>query len=451
MEQTHGVPSMKDLSQAGGDQGDVSILVGHVDAMSIKDDRGQQGDPQTTTKEGGRGRQRRPKNWKRIPRTTSLRGDLTDDEGSARSTSRGRRKRTASVTSVSSVKSRVGKVMSIAGFRKFLRSQGANVKTLDLVKKYSDNRLSLAEYSNSIKYLTRCRQLGVIPSEYWQDTDQMKKTKNIQALLDEFSFRLMMADLDYNKRRRDQVSKHLQQLKPKLRDEISEEQMHRLNDVVSDEYNRLYISIKEEQRAKVVELLKAYDMAETQSRPSSRAGSEKRRGRRPRGVENRETSQERGRQSRQGSYQAAPRKNGFQGTPRRNGYQGENRRNGYQGESRKNEYQGEQRQSGYQGETRRTNNDRRGSVRGARDRSHSTGTAHDMYNTSQYSAPSHQHDHSYQGYNSYGYRNRGYQGQGSRYPSGPRRYPSYNYDQGRGNGYYGGQRRGDYYYPQERL
>jgi len=198
---------------------------------------------------------RKPRNQRRIPR--GQKGDITDDERSVRSISR-RRWRRDSEASTASTKSTIDKVSTIGGFKKYLTSNGHDRRVLYHVSKYIKNRLSLAEYANNVSFLSRCRNLKIIPEEYWQLNAQVRNTKAISDLLDECSYRLMMTNLEYNDLRKMQVSKWLRGARQKLVETLSEVEMSVFNTVLNNEYEGIFARIKEEQRKRVSDLLQTY-------------------------------------------------------------------------------------------------------------------------------------------------------------------------------------------------
>ncbi|XP_077548056.1 uncharacterized protein LOC144160742 [Haemaphysalis longicornis] len=89
-------------------------------------------------------------------------------------------------------------------------------RTMVLVKQYFRCMSDLAMYTNNAALLLRCRAMRIVPPEYRVRSRDTTCTRQVARILDECSYRLMLADLDYNLVRKLQVYAFLEPLLNKL-------------------------------------------------------------------------------------------------------------------------------------------------------------------------------------------------------------------------------------------
>ncbi|XP_077557124.1 uncharacterized protein LOC144171941 [Haemaphysalis longicornis] len=127
-----------------------------------------------------------------------------------------------------------------------------------LVDRYFRSMLDLAVFSSNATFLVRCRALGVVPREYRVDCRDIKYTHHVVRILDECSFRLMLADLDYNRLRRAQVSRLLERLHKDLGKVMSPEDLRRMVVLGEAKYKNIFEATRDKKRGIFAELRKEY-------------------------------------------------------------------------------------------------------------------------------------------------------------------------------------------------
>lgn len=126
------------------------------------------------------------------------------------------------------------------------------------VTRYFRSMSDLATYTSKVAFLGRCRAFGIVPREYRVECHDIKYTTHVTRILDEFSYRLMIADLDYHRMRKAQVSRVLERLHEKLEEVVSPEDLDSVVDLAEAKYENIFEATREKQRGMFAELLKEY-------------------------------------------------------------------------------------------------------------------------------------------------------------------------------------------------
>ncbi|OQR77935.1 hypothetical protein BIW11_06741 [Tropilaelaps mercedesae] len=173
-------------------------------------------------------------------------------------------RRSGSVASTMSMNSRRGgrgqmhagnqNLPSLKNLRKQLRSR-CDAKTMLVVTRYIEEMELSAEVVNNINYLRRCRDLCIIPREYWMINASIRNTREVLRMLDECSYRLMCHDQQYHMLRRAQLTKQLSRTEEQLEKLLSLQDHQRLCAVVRGHRSDLFSRIRDEQR-KAVDVLR---------------------------------------------------------------------------------------------------------------------------------------------------------------------------------------------------
>lgn len=82
-------------------------------------------------------------------------------------------------------------------------------KGRNLLDSYLKNRRELVNFESKTKFLQQCKAFEVVPMPYRLTNFNIKNTKVIRRILDKFSLQLMFADLNYCRKRCDQIKKLL--------------------------------------------------------------------------------------------------------------------------------------------------------------------------------------------------------------------------------------------------
>ncbi|KAH6948804.1 hypothetical protein HPB50_026387 [Hyalomma asiaticum] len=140
--------------------------------------------------------------------------------------------------------------------RQILRDYGR--RPVEIVICYFRGVLDFSAYANKAAFLGRCRSKRVVPVQYRVECPDIKNTHNIVRILDICSYKLMVADLDYNRIRKGQVSRKLEMLHENLANVLSAQDLHNVLALCKEKYNSVLKATREKQRAMFAELLEEY-------------------------------------------------------------------------------------------------------------------------------------------------------------------------------------------------
>lgn len=133
-------------------------------------------------------------------------------------------------------------------------------RPMELVNRYFRSMFDLAAYANNAAFLMRCRAMRVVPKAYRVDCQEIKNTRHVVRILDECSYRLMLADLDYNRLRKVQVSRLLERLHEKLEKIMSPEDLSSVVVLSKAKYENIFETTRDKQRNLFAELMKEYEI-----------------------------------------------------------------------------------------------------------------------------------------------------------------------------------------------
>ncbi|XP_075535737.1 uncharacterized protein LOC142571345 [Dermacentor variabilis] len=133
-------------------------------------------------------------------------------------------------------------------------------RPMELVSRYFRAIFDLAAYANKAAFLARCRATRVVPPDYRVECRDIKNTRHIVRILDKCSYKLMLADLDYNRMRKVQVSRLLELLHEKLEKALTPEDLRNVLALSKAKYEKIFEATREQQRSLFTELLKEYEI-----------------------------------------------------------------------------------------------------------------------------------------------------------------------------------------------
>lgn len=133
-------------------------------------------------------------------------------------------------------------------------------RPMELVNRYFRSMFDLASFANNAAFLMRCRAMRVVPRAYRVECRDIKNTRHVVRILDECSYRLMLADLDYNRLRKVQVSRLLERLHEKLEKIMSPDDLRNVVLLAKGKYENVFEATRDKQRAMFNDLLKEYDI-----------------------------------------------------------------------------------------------------------------------------------------------------------------------------------------------
>ncbi|KAH6946931.1 hypothetical protein HPB50_016177 [Hyalomma asiaticum] len=129
-----------------------------------------------------------------------------------------------------------------------------------LVSSFFRAIFNLSAYANKAAFLDRCRCKGVVPTKYRVKCPDIKNTGNVVQILDKCSYKLMLADLDYSRRRKAQVRRQLELLHEKLAKVLSSKDLQNVLAFSKAKYEKVFEATREKLRAKFAELLEEYEI-----------------------------------------------------------------------------------------------------------------------------------------------------------------------------------------------
>ncbi|XP_077504900.1 uncharacterized protein LOC144114804 [Amblyomma americanum] len=133
-------------------------------------------------------------------------------------------------------------------------------RPMELVSRYFRSLHDLATFANNETFLSRCRDLQMVPPAYRVECRGIKNTQHVIRILDKCSYRLMLADLEYNKVRKVQVSRLLEIQHEKLKMIMTEEDLHYILMMSKEKYENVFEATRDEQRGAFAQLLREYEI-----------------------------------------------------------------------------------------------------------------------------------------------------------------------------------------------
>ncbi|KAH9361810.1 hypothetical protein HPB48_003781 [Haemaphysalis longicornis] len=110
-------------------------------------------------------------------------------------------------------------------------------RPMELVKRYFRSMFDLADYASYAAFLLRCRDMRIVPRCYRVECPDIKYTRHVLRILDECSYRLMLADLDYHRLRKLQLSSFLERVHERLEKIVSPEDLNAMVVLAKAKYN----------------------------------------------------------------------------------------------------------------------------------------------------------------------------------------------------------------------
>ncbi|KAH6948801.1 hypothetical protein HPB50_026384 [Hyalomma asiaticum] len=133
-------------------------------------------------------------------------------------------------------------------------------RPVKLVTRYFRGVLDFSAHANKAVFLDRCRSKTVVPAEYRVECPAIKNTSNVVRILDMCSYKLMLADLDYNRIRKAQVSRKLELLHEKLEKVLTSEDLQNVLALCEKKYDNVFKATRDKQRAMFADLLEEYEI-----------------------------------------------------------------------------------------------------------------------------------------------------------------------------------------------
>ncbi|XP_077544512.1 uncharacterized protein LOC144156637 [Haemaphysalis longicornis] len=140
-----------------------------------------------------------------------------------------------------------------------LRKTGGR-RSRELVNIYCHFNWDLATHANNAAFLMRCRAMSMVPRPYRVQCDAIKNTRHVDGILDECSYRLMLADLEYNRLRKTQLSRLLERLHGQLKAILPPEELRSVEVMAEAIYENIFVATGNKQRGMFAELLKEYEL-----------------------------------------------------------------------------------------------------------------------------------------------------------------------------------------------
>ncbi|XP_077543385.1 uncharacterized protein LOC144155666 [Haemaphysalis longicornis] len=133
-------------------------------------------------------------------------------------------------------------------------------RSTELVNIYCRSMWDLATHANNAALLMRCRAMRIVPRRYRVKCDAIKNTRQVDRILDECSYRLMLADLDYSRLRKTQLSRFLERLHEQLKAILPTEELNSVVVMAEAIYENIFEATWNKQRAMFAELVKEYEL-----------------------------------------------------------------------------------------------------------------------------------------------------------------------------------------------
>ncbi|XP_022699589.1 knob-associated histidine-rich protein-like isoform X2 [Varroa jacobsoni] len=136
-------------------------------------------------------------------------------------------------------------------------------KTANLMVRYNKLGSQFADFSNNVAFLTRCANMMMVPKSHRVYNDHVRNTRAVVRLLDQCSYRVMIADLEHNRRRKYQVMKNRERIEIRLKDIMSPEDFEEVRKICDENREVHFTEVKERQRKEYQDLLDEYKTHET--------------------------------------------------------------------------------------------------------------------------------------------------------------------------------------------
>ncbi|KAH8034481.1 hypothetical protein HPB51_024736 [Rhipicephalus microplus] len=150
-------------------------------------------------------------------------------------------------------------VLALSHLKRHLRKTYGR-RPMELVSRYFRAVFDYSTYTTKLAFLRRCRSMRVVPEEYRVVCHEIKNTRRIIQILDKCSYKLMLADLDYNQMRKTQVARLLELLHKKIEKALSHDDLQSMLNLSKIKYVQAFESARAKQRAKFDQLLKEYKL-----------------------------------------------------------------------------------------------------------------------------------------------------------------------------------------------
>ncbi|KAH9360662.1 hypothetical protein HPB48_004794 [Haemaphysalis longicornis] len=107
--------------------------------------------------------------------------------------------------------------------------------------RYFRSVFELAKCSSNLAFLERCRAMCVVPRHYRAQCRRgIKYTRRVGRILDETSYRLMLADLQYSRLRKEDLRRFLVVLKEQLENNLSLRDLSHVADLGEAKYAKIF-------------------------------------------------------------------------------------------------------------------------------------------------------------------------------------------------------------------
>ncbi|XP_003744139.1 uncharacterized protein LOC100905288 [Galendromus occidentalis] len=141
--------------------------------------------------------------------------------------------------------------------------QKYQAKTVNLLVRYNKLGSQFADFSNNVAFLSRCANMSMIPKLHRVYNHEVRNTRVVVRILDQCSYKILMADLDHNRRRKYQVRKNRESVEHRLREIMSEEDFDEIQKICAENEEQHFSEVKEKQRREFSELVEEYKINET--------------------------------------------------------------------------------------------------------------------------------------------------------------------------------------------
>lgn len=132
-------------------------------------------------------------------------------------------------------------------------------RSTELVNIYCRSMWDLATHTNNAAFLMRCRAMRIVPWPYRVECVSIKNTYHVDRILNGCSYRLLLADLDYSRLRKKQLSRLLQRLHKQLKAILPPEELSCVVVMAEAIYENVFEATRNKQRGMLAELVKEYD------------------------------------------------------------------------------------------------------------------------------------------------------------------------------------------------
>ncbi|XP_018494003.1 uncharacterized protein LOC108863847 [Galendromus occidentalis] len=143
-------------------------------------------------------------------------------------------------------------------FAKRLRSS-YGAAALGAAKKYHEFGIQLARYLDRVAFLSRCLNVRLIPETHKLKNENVQNTAKVTTILMKHSKKLMKADLDHNRLRKEQVEKNLERLMYKMKKLVKcRDDLKLIHSICHVDHNKELKKLQTASRAEFRKLLETY-------------------------------------------------------------------------------------------------------------------------------------------------------------------------------------------------